>query len=835
MRPRSLLAASERRGPLRAVALLAVLASWSARADNAIVPDLPARPRAAGSASAALHLEIFLNGRDAKTIAEVFRGADGGFSARRSELRQAGLIAPAGPADEIVRFDALPGLAYRYDEPTQSIYFEAPDSLLAPHVYAIGKRDDPVGAATSAYGAVLNYDAYASTAASLQGHQVAFGGGSLTLDGRAFSPFGVLSSSGVFGTTIASPRSALRLDTGFTYFDEDRFLTYRAGDFVNSSLSWTRPIRMGGLQISHDYTMRPDLVTAPLANVSGSAAVPSSVDVYINDFKIFTQDVDPGPYRIESLPIVGGNGEATLVTHDVNGAQTTQSVPFFSSTLLLSSGTYDFSAESGYARTYYGEQSFSYAPQPIGSASLRAGLTDWATLEAHTEDGAGLVNGGAGLVLNAFQRGVVEAALAGSGYQSGRGLQLAVGGATAIGGATIDVSSQRTFGPYGDLAEVTTPASGQNVASSILQQVSGGGVFVSPLLLATCLAPPKALDRITFGVPKFLDFASLNLTFVNQVQTSGEVSRIASLGLSHSFPNGASVFATAYLDFTHRNDSGLFFGLSWTFDNQITATSQAAREAGATSVSTQVAKAAGQDIGSYGWRVNDEEGANRFTEADGSYLTPVGRASATVSQCGWGANASALGSADFTGSVAALGGAVKFAPAVPDAFTLVDAGAPGVTVLEDNRVVGKTDSSGQLLLTGLRGFENNKIEIDPTTLPLSAQASLTESDMRPRARSGVVADFKVVADARDAEIILADAAGAPLPPGGRVEYAGGKPAIVGYDGRAYLVGLAAHNILTVRTAGKTCSAEFDYSSTRGAARPTIGPIKCSPGAGAAAG
>ena len=482
-----------------------------------------------------------------------------------------------------MRFDALPGLAYRYDQATQSIYFDAPEALLVPHTYTMGKRDEPVTKATSAYGALLNYDAFGATAAWSQGHQIAFGGGSLTLDGRMFSPFGVMSSSGLFGTTTTSPEAALGLDTTWQYGDEDRLLTYRAGDFVSSSLDWTRPIRMGGFQVSHDFTMRPDLVTAPMASVSGTAAVPSSVDVYLNDFRIFTQDVDPGPYRIEDLPVVGGNGDATLVLHDINGNETKQSVPFFSSSRMLAAGTYDYSLEAGFARTYYGEQSFSYVPKPIASWSLRGGLSDDATIEAHTEDGAGLVNGGAGIVLNAFQRGVVEAAVAGSGFQGGKGLQVALGGATAIGALTIDVSSQRTFGSYADLAQVTTPVCGEGVASTLLQQVSGAGVFVSPLLLSTSLAPPRALDRITFGLPNFSDVASLNLTFVNQVETNGESSRIASLGVSHSFKNGASVFASAFVDFANRNDFGIFFGLSWAFDNQVTASSQGGWEAGAAS------------------------------------------------------------------------------------------------------------------------------------------------------------------------------------------------------------------------------------------------------------
>ncbi len=159
---------------------------------------------------------------------------------------------------------------------------------------------------------------------------------------------------------------------------------------------------------------------------------------------------------------------------------------------------------------------------------------------------------------------------------------------------------------------------------------------------------------------------------------------------------------------------------------------------------------------------------------------------------------------------------------------MVDAGAPGVTVLEDNRVVGKTDASGRLLVTGLRGFQDNKISIDPTTLPLDAQTSSTEVIARPRSRSGVVADFNVKTSPHDAEIVLTDEAGNPLPAGAKVDRPGGDATVVGYDGRAYLEDLAQHNALKVRANDRTCLVAFDFTPARGAARPTIGPLVCKP-------
>jgi outer membrane usher protein len=41
-------------------------------------------------------------------------------------------------------------------------------------------------------------------------------------------------------------------------------------------------IRLAGVQIRSDFSMRPDLVTFPLPSISGAAAVHSVVDVLTN-------------------------------------------------------------------------------------------------------------------------------------------------------------------------------------------------------------------------------------------------------------------------------------------------------------------------------------------------------------------------------------------------------------------------------------------------------------------------------------------------------------------------------------------------------------------------
>jgi outer membrane usher protein len=48
----------------------------------------------------------------------------------------------------------------------------------------------------------------------------------------------------------------------------------------------------------------------------GTAAVPSTADIYINNIKTYSQDVAAGPYVLNNLPAITGNGTARVVLHD---------------------------------------------------------------------------------------------------------------------------------------------------------------------------------------------------------------------------------------------------------------------------------------------------------------------------------------------------------------------------------------------------------------------------------------------------------------------------------------------------------------------------------------
>jgi outer membrane usher protein len=126
----------------------------------------------------------------------------------------------------------------------------------------------------------------------------------------------------------------------------------------------------------------------------------------------------------------------------------------------------------------------------------------------------------------------------------------------------------------------------------------------------------------------------------------------------------------------------------------------------------------------------------------------------------------------------------------------------------------------------LSSFQPNAISIDPSEMPVDLRPARTEATVIPADRAGVIIDFGVERIAA-AIVILVDAAGTPLPVGSVVLLEGmAEPAVVGFDGRAYLTDLAARNRILVQLAdGDECAASFDFAPVEGE-QVQIGPLPC---------
>jgi outer membrane usher protein len=747
-----------------------------------------------------LYLEVFINDVSTKLVGSFTQLPDGGLAATPEELQQVGLkpLDDATGADGLVRVDQLPDVSFRIDEATQRLYVTATNDGREARVVDVGGRETQDRLQPqSGYGAVLNYSLFASSNTLFDDDVELFQGVSGGFDTRLFSPFGTLSQSFIAGYSDGELGGLTRLNTTWAYSDPKRLMTYRAGDFISGGLSWTRPVYLGGIQAQRNFGLRSDLVTLPLPSFAGTAAVPSTLEVYTQNVRTYSGDIQAGPFQVTNLPVFTGAGEAQVVLRDSLGRETTATLPFYASSMLLRQGLLDFSVEAGLARRNFGVESDDYDGRVMGVASARYGLTDWLTLEGHAEGGADLINVGVGAAFPLGPYGAASVAVAGSHHDGRTGSLVNATVELAYDGWAINARLQRAFGGYEDIASVTAEP-----------------VVFNPDDFATFSAGvPRAIDQLTLSVPMPLDFSSLNLSYTRLESAEGEKSQIVGLSYSQTIFKRSTLYAMAFADLDDHESFGIFAGISIPLGEDVTVSTGIEHGPDGLNVVADIARSERPEDGSIGWRARTSEGQTPNRSAAASYHTPFARFEAGAQQY----DRDFRVTAQMDGAIAAAGGGVFATNRIDDAFAVVDVGTPGVEVLHQNRPVGKTNRQGRILVTGLNSYEPNTVSIDPKNLPVDADIPTTKEIVVPADGSGVVLKFGVLEAAQAALVTLTDSSGTPLEAGlaGRID-GGSEDFVIGYDGQAYIKGLGRQNSVVIdRADGSSCRAAFPYEATPG--------------------
>jgi outer membrane usher protein len=766
----------------------------------------------AAPAHEALYLEVFINGQPTGLIANFVLRSEQRLAITVTELQELRIKSDRLPvsSDGLIDLDRCSGLSYQYNQVKQIVRIEISDQGRLPFVVDTKARREakPTDIQTAA-GAVVNYTLFGSTNADPRTYaavsqmQTNFSAG---FDARVFSQYGVFTQSGLLNSAITAAVQGVRLDSTWSYSDPDTLITYRAGDVISGGLSWTRSLRLGGAQVQRNFALRPDLVTLPMPQYSGSAALPSTVDIFVNNVRGYSGTVPAGPFQIQNLPVMSGSGNQSIVVQDALGRQTVINQPFYSSPKMLAGGLFDFSVETGFTRREYGVSSNAYDKSPAASGSLRYGLNDWLTLEGHAEGSDAVMNAGAGANLLLSSWGVASLAVAGSGgYGNSAGALVAASLELGRGGYTFYARTQRTTTAYLDLASLPS-------TTSLVPGIS---------LLAT--RPPRAIDQVALNAPLTFDSSSVTLSMTRMLDALQNRYDILGVSYSRSLPYNASLFITAFKDFDDKKSYGIFGGLTLSFSGGISAASSISKTGTGLVGGVEVIKSQPLEADSWGWRIRDLEGSNPSRAAAVSYRSSVGRAEVGAQQI----NGKTQATAQVDGAVAFVGGNTFLANRIDDAFAVVDAGAPNVDVFYENRPVATTGASGMVLVPYLRAYQNNSISIDARNLAADTEVPSTKISVVPSDRSAALVKFGVSQDARNALVAVKDGNGRALAAGSHARVNDGKEeAMVGYGGEIYLRGLEERNILFVdRAGGGSCNAEFEYRPTPGS-RVLINDVVC---------
>jgi outer membrane usher protein len=781
--------------PAMIILLCVTTSAWAETGDDSLPPPPDAQ---ALNSEAVFQLSVVINHYDTGLVVPVTQ-RNGTFFISSADLLRAGLPPEQVPTGE-VDLSKLAKVRVEYDSAAQRLLLSVPRDWVSARITPFG-GENAQSKPRYGKGALLNYDLYTNHTEHIGGQA------SLWHEFRYFNENGSLSSTGYTRKSFAGDNGQqegyVRYDTTMMFTNEDDATTWTAGDVISDALSWSSSVRMGGISYGRDFSLRPDLVTWSLPEFSGEAAVPTSVDLFINGYRSGSTQLQPGPFTLTNLPYINGAGDAVLITTDALGRQVSTTMPFYVTSDLLKQGLSDGAVTLGSLRRNYGIKNFDYGPA-AGSGSYRYGVTDWLTLEGHGEGAEELALGGAGAVLKLGQFGVVNSSYTHSQMRGDNGGQVNWGYQYSTSAFSLATQHSRRDRGYGNLALYDQPT----IYDEHDQPIASLSRNTDQYSLTFNLGNYGNIGAAWIGVESFDSQKTelLNLSWSRNLWGSSSIYLAASrdqqrgdwtVAMSLQIPIGerdsaAVTFentpdsgSTQRINYNHSmpTDGGLSWNMAWA--NQ--------------------SRSNNYQQGTLGWRNNNIElQGGGYGERD--------------MMTWWG---------EAMGSIVLMDNELFAANKINDAFVVISTdGHPDVPVNYENQPVGKTNRNGYLLVSGVSAYYPASYSINTLNLPADTRLKETERRVAIRRHSGYLVDFPMEQE-RVASVILHDAQGQAIPVGSQVRRASRSAAVVGYDGIAWLENLTDVNPLEViLPEGKRCYATLSIGANPEHKLQTFGPLTC---------
>lgn len=666
--------------------------------------------------------------------------------------------------------EAVSGLSYQLDMATLNLSVTAPASAFESNRHSLRDNARPMPEKPPP-GVYLDYD--------LSTTQARGGGNSrgALLEAVAFNGAGSF-VSGVAWRADANGSHAFRTDSYWRHDLPGSMATVVAGDTVSSAGSWSRPVRYAGIRFARDFSTAPGYITYPIPSISGSAALPSTIDVLVNSRRGATSSVPPGPFELSDVPVVNGAGEVQLIVKDMLGRETLISQGYYVAPRLLARGLTDFSYEAGKFRVGYGTASDRYS-RAFAAATYRRGLNDSVTAEVRTE----------------LERDRKAAGLAFTVVIGHMGMLELAGGWSVVngkGGGHVLASAQRV-GPNGG---VTLTWSHYDDAYREFGALDGEH-------------RPKGDASITAGV-RLGRNVNVGLSYTRRTDWDGTQFSLLGANVGMQLPGNAtlSVSISRRMDADHGWSGILNFMVP--LGRRRTFVASSARQTNGQLVDTLEASKAMPTGPGWGWRVRASDSASQRLQADAEYNGNAGQVE-IATNLGVGSDALRLGARGSIGRTRGLGFAAR--PIGHGAFAVVKVGDfPGVEVSLSNQVVATTNRKGLALVTGLLPYQRNQLSLDPDLLPLDAEINGVTATTVPYARSGAFVEFPVKRS-RDVLVVLSQPDGSPVPAGARVS-TGLAEFTVALRGETYLSGVGDAQQLNVHWPRGACTVVLNLLALR---------------------
>ncbi|PTV46900.1 fimbria/pilus outer membrane usher protein [Acinetobacter pittii] len=759
-----------------------------------------------------LFLNISINSNASEDLVAVKQSKDGKLYIRSGTLKNLRIkMDEYIPDSQWVCINDLNGIQFKYLENEQSLNLKVPSNMLTGYSVDLSGQQvtspnllkmKPLNAA------ILNYSLYQT----MTNDENVFSG---TAEGIFNSAIGNFSSGVLYNgsnETSYSHEKWVRLESKWQYVDPEKIRIYTLGDFISNSPDWGSSVRLAGFQWSSAYSQRGDIVTSALPQFSGSAALPSTLDLYVNQQKIYSGLVPSGPFDIKQLPFISGN-EVTLVTTDATGQQSITKKPYYFSSKILAKGINEFSVDVGVPRYNYGLYSNDYDDATFASGAIRYGYSNSLTLSGGAEASTdGLSNLGTGFAKNVLGIGVMNADIAASQYKDENGYSALLGLEGRVSkNISFNTSYRKVFDNYFDLARVSQV---RYLKDNQINPESQNYLNYSALA-----------DEIFRAGINYNFYAGYGIYLgYNQIKYSDNSYKLLSTNLSGSLDKNWGFYASVYKDYENHKDYGIYFALRYTPSSKVNAITSVSSDSGSLRYRQEIFGLSEPQIGSFGWGgyVERDEDANENNAS--VYASYRARAAYLTGRYNrFGDNDQVALSA--TGSLVAAAGRIFAANEIGDGYAVVTNAGPQSQIINGGVNLGETDKSGRFLIPSLMPYQVNHIYLDPSYLPLNWNVKSTDQKTVVGYRQGTLVDFgahQVISGL----VKLVDQNNSPLMPGYAVRINGQQNGLVGYDGEVFIPNLLKQNKLEVDLLDHgSCQVGFTYNSNQYSTKK-LGPYVC---------
>jgi len=311
------------------------------------------------------------------------------------------------------------GIALRFDEALIAIDIELPAEHKKQQTYSARSLYDLSGKTitppsdVSAYMNLFGSQDYVESGVTEQtGRQPL----RMSSDG-AFNLHGVVLESAA-NYIENDPHPFQRGDTRLVYDLPDSMVRVAAGDLSYPVEGFQSFQSMAGITLARDFDLQPYRVSEPTGQTSFFLNSPSRVDIYVNDRKVQTLQLDAGNFDVRNFPVVNGSNDVRLVITDASGRVEVKNFSIVSDAQLLESGLHKYAYNLGViSNTTDGVKHYD-SSQPVLSAFHLYGVTDWLTVGANMQADADQQMGGADATVGG-KWGILRADFAGSQLKTG--------------------------------------------------------------------------------------------------------------------------------------------------------------------------------------------------------------------------------------------------------------------------------------------------------------------------------------------------------------------------------------------------------------------------------